>query len=621
MSPFLSSRVARPLTLVVLAAALLGLAAGPADAWSTNDDAVAVVVDGSNYGDLRDVVAAADGGSYSCGHFRGTVDMDPDPTNTVTVTAATTQPALIVKLDADGNYERHSTVASTNASIWGCEVDSAGNVFAVGNFRSSATVGSVTVWTDMGSNNDVAFVAKFAPDGTGEWIRAPKKKGGNPGNGARSFGYDIDLDAAGNVYITGRFKKTVDLNLDPGTEDYHQAPGNTWYNTYLIKLNNDGNTQWSRSWGGSENTYGEAVVVDGSGNVIVGGWSNPIQMDIDPDPVDVVLVGTPGNDDSTQRNAWLSKFTSAGDLVWGHMFGSNSTDYIYGLAVDASNNIYATGQTGRKIGHNASGGNWQTNPSLSAIQINSFAGGDPYVAKFAPSGDTVWVSVFGGTGGADKGLGIAVSGSAIYTAGEFNQIADFTGGGSTTPDPGRVYSGGSKFNPYLVRHNTSDGSFVCAAAFIGNDDAEGRGLDLDVNGNPLMSGYFHGTMDFDPSAGTNNVTSSGQSDAFVARFASDCTLDAAATPPSFTVSESSRTVAETGSTQTFTVVLNTQPGSDVVINVSSGDTGEAQVNGTSVKELTFTSSNWGTPQDVIVTGIDDDDIDGNQTTTLTVSVV
>ncbi|WP_303857008.1 hypothetical protein, partial [Salinicola salarius] len=76
-----------------------------------------------------------------------------------------------------------------------------------------------------------------------------------------------------------------------------------------------------------------------------------------------------------------------------------------------------------------------------------------------------------------------------------------------------------------------------------------------------------------------------------------------------------------GSTDTFTVVLNAQPGSNVVIHVSSGDTGEAQVNGTSVKELTFTNANWNIAQEVVVTGVDDDDIDGNQTTTLTVFVV
>ena len=47
--------------------------------------------------------------------------------------------------------------------------------------------------------------------------------------------------------------------------------------------------------------------------------------------------------------------------------------------------------------------------------------------------------------------------------------------------------------------------------------------------------------------------------------------------------------AETGTTATFTVVLDAQPDSDVVISVTSGDTGEATV---SAANLTFTNGNW-----------------------------
>ncbi|MEM7580722.1 MAG: cadherin domain-containing protein, partial [Cyanobacteria bacterium P01_A01_bin.80] len=87
----------------------------------------------------------------------------------------------------------------------------------------------------------------------------------------------------------------------------------------------------------------------------------------------------------------------------------------------------------------------------------------------------------------------------------------------------------------------------------------------------------------------------------------------------FTVTESdgSTTVTEAGSTDTFTIVLNSQPTSDVVINIANPDTGEATVSATS---LTFTSANWDTPQTVTVTGVDDNLVDGTQTTALTLSV-
>ena len=72
----------------------------------------------------------------------------------------------------------------------------------------------------------------------------------------------------------------------------------------------------------------------------------------------------------------------------------------------------------------------------------------------------------------------------------------------------------------------------------------------------------------------------------------------------FTIAETggATAVAESGTTDTFTIVLNAQPASDVVFTISSSDTGEATVTGT----LTFTNANWDTPQTVTVTGVDDD---------------
>ena len=93
----------------------------------------------------------------------------------------------------------------------------------------------------------------------------------------------------------------------------------------------------------------------------------------------------------------------------------------------------------------------------------------------------------------------------------------------------------------------------------------------------------------------------------------------------FTVTETegSTTVTESGSTDTITVVLNAQPVSDVVIAISSNDTGETAVNGSTVNNnsLTFTSANWDTAQSFTVTGVDDDLVDGTVESTLTISVV
>lgn len=72
-------------------------------------------------------------------------------------------------------------------------------------------------------------------------------------------------------------------------------------------------------------------------------------------------------------------------------------------------------------------------------------------------------------------------------------------------------------------------------------------------------------------------------------------------------------VSENGRQDQFAVVLNTRPTADVVIGLTSSDTGEATV---SKSALTFTRDNWNAPQAVIVTGVNDDEADGNQTFTI-----
>lgn len=65
--------------------------------------------------------------------------------------------------------------------------------------------------------------------------------------------------------------------------------------------------------------------------------------------------------------------------------------------------------------------------------------------------------------------------------------------------------------------------------------------------------------------------------------------------------------SENGDTASFTVVLDTQPTSDVTIGVSSSNPAEGTVSPTS---LTFTADDWNVPQTITITGQDDQLEDG-----------
>lgn len=69
-----------------------------------------------------------------------------------------------------------------------------------------------------------------------------------------------------------------------------------------------------------------------------------------------------------------------------------------------------------------------------------------------------------------------------------------------------------------------------------------------------------------------------------------------------TLNKTNVTVAENGGTAQFTVVLDHQPGSNVVLNITNSANSEATA---APSSLTFTNSNWNTPQTITITGIND----------------
>lgn len=81
------------------------------------------------------------------------------------------------------------------------------------------------------------------------------------------------------------------------------------------------------------------------------------------------------------------------------------------------------------------------------------------------------------------------------------------------------------------------------------------------------------------------------------------------TPAILVVAAANLKTTEAGGTATFTVRLQTRPSGNVTIPVSSSDTTEGTV---TPAQLVFTPENWNGLRTVTVTGVNDDDIDGDQ---------
>jgi hypothetical protein len=176
-----------------------------------------------------------------------------------------------------------------------------------------------------------------------------------------------------------------------------------------------------------------------------------------------------------------------------------------GLFVDTSGNVYSTGYFRGTV---------DFDPGTGTYDLSSSGGSqDIFVSKLNSSGDFVWAKAMGG-GSNDKGYGIAVDTSGnVYTTGYFQGAADFDPGAQTFD----LISTEDSQDIFTSKLDTS-GDFVWAKAMGGTQYEYGKGIAVDTSGNTNITGYFKGTVDFDPGPGTFDLTSTADSeDIFIVR--------------------------------------------------------------------------------------------------------
>ncbi len=190
--------------------------------------------------------------------------------------------------------------------------------------------------------------------------------------------------------------------------------------------------------------------------------------------------------------------------------GGRGRESGYGIAVDASGNIYVTGVTSSTDFPVTSG----------AFQTVSGGNDDAFVTKLNPAGggptDLIYSTYLGGSG-FDNGLGIAVDNSSspnAYVTG-YTDSSDFpttTGAFQTTPGGGED-AFVTKLNPL-----GSGSADLAYSTYLGGSGSD-RGYKIALDAQPNPNAYVTGTTsstDF-PTAGALQTTSGGLSDAFVTR--------------------------------------------------------------------------------------------------------
>lgn len=193
---------------------------------------------------------------------------------------------------------------------------------------------------------------------------------------------------------------------------------------------------------------------------------------------------------------------AAQDLAGIAQFGTSGRELGTALVMDATGASYVAGSFR---------GTLDVDPGPGSTPLTSGGMFDVFVVKLGPSGGLVWALQLAGTLDAfANGATLAPNGDLLL-AGQFEGVADFD------PEAGSLQLGTAFGNQGFLWRLSPAGSLVWARE-VGAGSSAGtscEGVGFDAAGNLYASGFFSGTGDFDPGAGSAPLTSAGNSDVFL----------------------------------------------------------------------------------------------------------
>jgi hypothetical protein len=300
----------------------------------------------------------------------------------------------------------------------------------------------------------------------------------------------IAMDAQNNVYVAGKYQSGTIVDVDPGS-GVSEISGNGGTDFFLLKLDEQGNFLWAKSFGGAGDENVFDLEIGSSGELyLTGVFQGTTDFDADAGVETVTALGW--------TDAYVLKLNADGEFIWVETFGGVDLVYSYGLAVDQNDNIYITGMFSGSI-------DFETLSGIPDLYSSYATWVDVFCLKMDSNGVIQWAKKMGGFGN-DIGEAITIdSGNNILLTGRFQDTIDFDPGPSValfTTDPWD--------NSNFVLKLDSDGNFIWAKTNNGiNQISSGYAIKSDDVGNIYTTGYFSDTVDFDPGPGIYNLASAG----------------------------------------------------------------------------------------------------------------
>lgn len=294
----------------------------------------------------------------------------------------------------------------------GLALDAYGNVFVTGSTSSTYYPTTVGIYDSSFHGLYDVFVSKLNNKLTS--LLASTFIGGSSGDYARA----VTVDSSGNVFVAGDTDSSDYPTTSGAYDTTFNDSGNSYYkgDVFVSKLSNNLTTLFASTFiGGGFMDDATALAIDSSGNIFVTGNTYSSDYPTTSGAYDTFF----GNGDLWYTGkVFISKLNNNLTSLLASTFIGGGGDYVYGLAIDLSGNVFVTGDTGSSL--------YPTTPGAFDTTFNDgdyynwpFLAGDAFISKLNGSLTSLLASTYiGGTGYVDTASAIAIDPAGnVFVAG------------------------------------------------------------------------------------------------------------------------------------------------------------------------------------------------------------
>ncbi len=275
---------------------------------------------------IYDSVVDKDDNLYVSGWFGGTAQIG----NETLYTPDESPDAFVAKIDGDGNFVWAENTNTTSYDL--------GRGIAVDDTPLNSADWSVYMATDFGGGTPQSVLWKF-DSGTGISLWTKEIRGRGKFGSGTSDGVGVAVDDTGDVYLAGKFWGTVYFDDIKLTETNHTS------DLFVSRLDSAGNFLWAKQFAGNGSSNSSSntreLEVDDQNVYVLGSFGRftPLEpLDFDPSSNTFELTSAGDLDGFV-----LALDKTGGDFAWATRLGGTGFDDPHDLDV-YQGNIYVTGQ-------------------------------------------------------------------------------------------------------------------------------------------------------------------------------------------------------------------------------------------------------------------------------------